>query len=66
MQGQRWSRKDFVNSISQKMQAILSEKHNVENEALDNKELAFRFYEVMKYPIPLEKDLFAYHSKKKV
>lgn len=48
------------------MKATLSKKHNVENEALDNKQLIFRFYEVMGYPLPLEKDFFAYHSKKKI
>lgn len=44
----------------------LPKKINVENEVADNKQLTFRFYEVMNYPLPLEKDFFAYRSKRKV
>ena len=66
MQGLQWLRKDFVNSISHQMIMILPKKINVENEVLEINDFGFRFYDVMKYPIPLEKDFFAYHSLKKV
>lgn len=66
MQGLQWLERGFVSSISQKTRMTLPKKINVENEAADNKQLTFRFYEVMNYPLPLEKDFFAYRSKRKV
>lgn len=44
----------------------LPKKINVENEVQETKDLSFRFYKVMDYPIPQEEDYFAYHTKKKV